>query len=52
MNFAVVLERHPVNHFVNGRPVTLEFSAVQTAQFQAVPEALSGRIVPAGTFAV
>ena len=51
MNPAVVVERHPVNHLVHGLSAGLEFPAVQTTHFQAAPEALGGRVVPADALA-
>ena len=51
MNSAVVVERHPVNDFVHGLPACHEFPAVQTAHFQAPPEALRGGIIPTIAFA-
>lgn len=47
MKSAVVVERHPVHHLVHGLPAGFEFPAVQATHFQASPEALRGRVIPA-----
>lgn len=43
----MVVERQPVDHFVHRVALRGEFLAIQPAHFQATPQTLCGRIVPA-----